>query len=71
MTVGIDYTELGRETARMVDQVLKGTAVADIPVMQFKTDLSIYVNRDVMEQLGITLPDSIANSENLVMLEQE
>ena len=51
--------------------MLKGTAVADIPVMQFKTDLSIYVNRNVMEQLGITLPDSIANSENLVMLEQE
>ena len=71
MTVGIDYTELGRETARMVDQVLKGTDVADIPVKQFKSDLSIYVNRDVMEALGITLPDSIANSENLVMMEQE
>ena len=25
----------------------------------------------VMEALGITLPDSIANSENLVMMEQE
>ena len=55
----------------MVDQVLKGTDVADIPVKQFKSDLSIYVNRDVMEALGITLPDSIANSENLVMMEQE
>ena len=56
LTVGIDYEELGRETARMVDQVLQGTDVADIPIVQFKTDLSIYVNASTMEALGRTLP---------------
>lgn len=71
LTVGIDYEELGRETARMVDQVLQGTDVADIPIVQFKTDLSIYVNASTMEALGRTLPASIANSERLVMMEQE
>lgn len=71
LTVGIDYEELGRETARMVDQVLQGTDVADIPIVQFKTDLSIYVNASAMEALGRTLPASIADSERLVMMEQE
>ena len=71
LTVGIDYEELGRETARMVDQVLQGTNVADIPIVQFKTDLSIYVNASTMEALGRTLPASIADSERLVMMEQE
>lgn len=71
LTVGIDYEELGRETARMVDQVLQGTDVADIPIVQFKTDLSIYVNASTMEAFGRTLPASIADSERLVMMEQE
>lgn len=71
LTVGIDYEELGRETARMVDQVLQGTDVADIPIVQFKTYLSIYVNASTMEALGRTLPASIADSERLVMMEQE
>lgn len=71
LTVGIDYEELGRETARMVDQVLQGTDVADIPIVQFKTDLSIYVNASTMEALGRTLPASIADSERLEMMEQE
>lgn len=71
LTVGIDYEELGRETARMVDQLLQGTDVADIPIVQFKTDLSIYVNASTMEALGRTLPASIADSERLVMMEQE
>lgn len=71
LTVGIDYEELGRETARKVDQVLQGTDVADIPIVQFKTDLSIYVNASTMEALGRTLPASIADSERLVMMEQE
>ena len=71
LTVGIDYEELGRETARMVDQVLQGTSIADIPVKEFKTDLSIYVNEDTLTSLGITLPDTIAGSEQLVMIEAE
>ena len=71
LTVGINYEELGRETARMVDQVLQGTDVADIPIVQFKTDLSIYVNASTMEAFGRTLPASIADSERLVMMEQE
>ena len=68
LSVGINYENLGRETADMVDQVLKGTAVADIPVKVFKDDLNIYVNEKVLNELGITLPDSIQNDKALTMM---
>lgn len=69
-TVGIDYDELGRETARMVDKVLNGEDIANIPVKVFKDDLNIYVNEQTMNDLGMTLPDSIANAENLVLMNE-
>ena len=48
-TVGINYTNLGKETAKMVDQILKGKAVADIPVKVFKDDLNTYINEDTLK----------------------
>ena len=60
-TKGIDYTDLGKETANMVDEVLKGTPVSSIPVKVFKDDLYIYVNKATADALGITIPDSITS----------
>ena len=68
-TVGINYTQLGRDTADMVDQILKGKAVSEIPVKVFKDDLSIYVSQSYLDLLGVKLPDSILNNENLEMME--
>lgn len=67
-TVGIDYTNLGKETARMTDKILKGEKVENIPVKVFKEDLNIYVNEKTMKELGITLPKDVAESENLKVL---
>ena len=67
-TVGIDYEELGRETARMVDQVLKGKEIRGIPVKVFKDDLNIYMNKDRLIELDIALPKSITDNERLHMV---
>ncbi len=66
MTVGIDYEELGRETARMTDQVLKGKSVSSLPVKVFKTNLNIYVNKKALSTLKVTLPDSIKNDKKYI-----
>lgn len=66
LSVGIDYEELGRETARMVDQVLKGEDVKNIPVKVFKDDLSIYVNQNVLKDLGLNLPESITKDKSYI-----
>lgn len=68
LSVGINYENLGRETADMVDQVLKGTNVSDIPVKVFKDNLNIYVNEKVLNELGISLPESIANDQSLSII---
>ena len=65
-TVGIDYTDLGKETAKMVDEVLKGKPVNEIPVKVFKDDLFIYVNTYTAKALGIEIPDSIKNDKKFV-----
>ncbi|MFR7592306.1 MAG: ABC transporter substrate-binding protein [Longibaculum sp.] len=68
LSVGINYEELGKETANMVDQVLKGKDIKDIPVKVFKENLNIYVNENVYQQLGIQLPESIKNDKSLSMM---
>lgn len=67
-TIGINYVDLGKETARMVDQVLQGTEISAIPVKVFNQNLSIYVNVDALEELQLTLPDSVAADPQLVLL---
>ncbi len=67
-TVGINYEELGRETANMVDEILKGKKAGDIPVKVFKDGLNIYVNKAYMDQLKVTLPEAIQNDDNLIMV---
>lgn len=67
-TVGIDYKDLGKETARMVDAVLQGKAVSELPVKVFKENLNVYVNEDVLNTLGITLPDSVKSNAKLQMV---
>lgn len=56
-TIGINYNDLGAETAVMVDQVLKGTKPGDIPVKVFKDNLQTIVNEDTAAALGITVLD--------------
>jgi len=67
-TVGIDYTDLGKETANITDMVLKGTAVADIPVMVFADDLNTYINETTANEIGVTVPDEILNAEKTVIM---
>lgn len=67
-SIGITYEELGIETANMVDKVLKGTSVSEIPVMVFE-DLFTYVNTTTAEAIGVELGDDILNDENTIVFE--
>lgn len=69
-TVGIDYTDLGKETARMVVEVLNGKSVSEIPVKVFKDDLYIYINQKTLAELGIELPESITSDVKYVKIDE-
>lgn len=68
-TVGIDYEELGIETANMVDAILNGEDPSEMPVKVFKDDLNVYISQSALGQLGLTLPEEIQNNERLVIME--
>lgn len=51
-TVGVNYTQLGRQTADMAIEILEGAAVADVPV-QVLSEYSTVVNDETAAALGI------------------
>lgn len=57
-TYGIDYTVLGQETGEMAALVLEGSDPGTMPVRTMD-DMSIYVNTNTADMLGITIPDSV------------
>lgn len=70
-TVGIDYEELGRETARMTIDILNGADPASMAVKIFKDDLNVYINEKVMKELGVSLPDSVKNNDKLIYMDAQ
>lgn len=70
-TVGIDYEQLGRETAKMVVDVLNGEKAGEIPVKVFKDDLNVYVNEKALKDLGIELPAEVKNNDKLIMVAEK
>lgn len=57
-TVGIDYTVLGKQTARMVKAYLDGTPIEQLPVENVQGAQPI-INADVAAALGITVPEGL------------
>ena len=60
-TVGINYVQLGNQTAAMAAQVLEGTPISDIPV-ETLDNFATVVNTTTAEALGITIPEEILAS---------
>src|SRR5574344_1003999 len=55
-TYGIDYVELGKQTATMAVDILKnGKKPADMPI-QYLQNCTLSVNQDTVAKLGITMP---------------
>lgn len=54
-TVGVNYTNLGSQTADMVLKILTGTPAGEIPVEVLR-DNAVVVNAETAAALGITVP---------------
>jgi len=62
---GVDYETVGKMTADMVIEWYNGKALEDMPCQQY-SDFKLVVNSDVMNQLGIKLPDDYASDATFV-----
>lgn len=59
-TKGISYYNLGKQTAKMAVEILKGKKPAEMPIQYTPTaDLKLAVNLEAAEKLGITIPENI------------
>lgn len=62
---GIDYFELGRQSAKMAVSILEGKAPSDLPI-ESQTQTSITVNETVLKQLGLNVPDQLKEKVTFV-----
>lgn len=66
LTYGIDYVELGKQTAQMASRILKdGANPSTMPVESLK-NMKYYVNRAAAEKQGITIPADIMSQATAV-----
>lgn len=54
---GFDLTALGRQAARLADQILSGTPATDLPIEAAEMDLSI--NLASADRLGLAIPNDV------------
>ena len=59
---GIDYIALGKQTGKMAAKLIIGEAKASEQNFETTTEPGFYVNNKVAENLGITVPDDLANN---------
>ena len=63
---GPDAHETGRQAARLVDKILKGTKPAEVPV-EVNTKIEFAINLKVAKALGLTIaPEVLYRADRIV-----
>lgn len=66
ITLGIDYYQLGRQTADMAARVLKGEKPANMPI-EYQKELQTIVNLQAASRMGVTIPaDLLAAADEVI-----
>jgi hypothetical protein len=65
MTYGPSLSDVGKQSARLVDQILKGTKPGDLPFEY--VDLRLTLDLNLAEAIGLELPDSIVNQAQVIL----
>ena len=66
--LGLDYYQIGKETGKLVTQVLNGTPAGDILCIAPRpTNLQLYVSPKHATEQGITLPQSVLDRADKVV----
>ena len=68
MASGFNYYKAGRATGEIVVKILKGTKPSEIPVrfMTDPADSDLLIDLDVAKACGITIPEDLKNSANMI-----
>jgi len=66
LAYGVDFPHIWRQSADLVDRVLKGTKPADLPIQQ-ATRFELVINVKTAKALGVSIPTSIQLRANDVI----
>ena len=58
MAYGVNFPDVFRQAAGLVDKILRGAKAADLPIEQ-PTKLELVINMKTAKTLGLTLPQSL------------
>jgi len=64
-TYGFIHEELGKQSARMADRILRGVKPEDLPVKY--GNVYLVINKNTAKQIGITFPSSVIRNAKLVI----
>jgi len=65
-TEGINYYQLGRQTAVIAAQILRGEATPQEMPIQWQEETTLTINTAAADRLGITIPADLLEAANLV-----
>ncbi|MDO5670204.1 MAG: ABC transporter substrate-binding protein [Corynebacterium sp.] len=65
-TLGIDYTELGRQTGEMAVRILRDGEDPATMSVEKATEFTYVINEDAAERLGVTIPQEILDEAETV-----
>lgn len=66
ITVGVSYYRLGKQTAKMAVQVLKGKKPATMAI-QYQKELELVINQKTADAIGLKLPKGLVESADRVI----
>jgi putative tryptophan/tyrosine transport system substrate-binding protein len=66
MSFGVNFPDMFRRSAEIVDKILRGTKPADIPVEQW-SKIELVVNHIAAKAIGLTIPESFLLRANEVI----
>lgn len=64
-TVGIDYTVLGKETADIATEIIKGKSPSEIPY-KVLDNFAVLINKETAEKIGVNIPQEILDKATIV-----
>jgi ABC-type uncharacterized transport system substrate-binding protein len=66
LSIGADYYEVGKETARLATRVINGEPPKNIPIVNYVPE-TMYVNLALAKDYGITIPKKIIKQATKVV----
>lgn len=65
-SLSFDYSGIGKDTAKLVDQVLKGANPGELPVVR-PTTLTLMINPRAAAQMGVEVPEEVLSEAQTVL----